>query len=124
MEFKELEQLITETASQKGVDPSVLTADLADILKIKYSVAILEKERELTDEVKTKIITKLYNTEDQKISADLEVNSTFKLDRLEAEYFDAAVNELIQEGVMEKNKDGYILTNEGIMKFKEFYGEI
>lgn len=124
MEFKELEQLISETAKQKGIDASELTADLADILKIKYSVAILEKERELTDEVKTKIITKLYNTEDQKISADVDLNSTFKLDRLEADYFDSAVNELGQEGVMEKNKDGYILTNEGIMKFKEFYGEI
>lgn len=124
MEFKELEQLISQTAAQKGVDPAVLTADLADILKIKYGAQIMEKERELLDEVKTKIITKLYNTEEHKISEDLDLLKIFKLDRLETDYFDNAISELVQEGVVNKNKGVYILTNEGIMKFKEFYGEI
>ncbi|MCK5209875.1 MAG: hypothetical protein KAQ79_17700, partial [Cyclobacteriaceae bacterium] len=69
MEFKALEKLISETASQKDIDKDTIVEYLADILKIKYGISIIEKERDLIDEVKSKIITKLYNLEDHVLSS-------------------------------------------------------
>ena len=68
MEFKTLEQLISDTATQKAIDKSTIIEDLADILKVKYSVSIMDKERDIIDEVKTKVITKLYNTDNNNIN--------------------------------------------------------
>jgi hypothetical protein len=124
MDFKTLEQLITETASQKAIDTTVIIDDLADILKIKYGISIMEKERDLIDEVKTKITTKLYNSENHACGSNLDLSKTFKLDALESDYLNSALDELQHEGVVLSGKSEIKLTKEGIMKFKEFYGEI
>lgn len=124
MEFRALEQLISVTANQKGIDKNVITEDLADFLKVKYSVSIMEKERDIIDEVKTKVITKLYNSDRNSVSSSKDLQRSFKLDLLEIDYLDTAIDELLQEGIIKSSKAEYLLTKEGAMKFKEFYGEI
>ena len=124
MDFKALEQLISETANQKGIDKNVITEDLADFLKVKYSVSIMEKERDIIDEVKNKVITKLYNSDRNSVASNKDLQQSFKLDLLEIDYLSTAIDELAQEGSVKSSKAVYILTKEGAMKFKEFYGEI
>ena len=124
MDIKGLEQLISEIASQQNASQSAIIDDLADILKMKYGISIMAKERELIDEVKMKIITKLYNSEMQKANTDSDIAKLFKLDLLEIDYFDNAINELEHEGLLKKMKSDLSLTKEGVMKFKSFYGEI
>lgn len=124
MEFKELEILISETASQKEIDKATIIEDIADIIKIKYGISLIEKERDLIDEVKNKIITKLYNLEDQTINSKSDSSKIFKLDKLESDYQNPALDELQVEGLVNITKAELSLTKEGIMKFKEFYGEI
>ena len=84
----------------------------------------MEKERDLIDEVKNKVITKLYNADNHSVSSSNDLKKTFKLDLLEIDYLDAAIDELIQEEALKISKSTYILTKVGVMKFKEFYGEI
>lgn len=124
MDFKGLEQLISEVASQKGIEKNSIIDDIADILKMKYGMTIMEKEREMIDEVKMKIITKLYNSDFQKIDSKTDLPKKFKLDILETEYTDTALDELMHEGLIRKSRTDIALTREGVMKFKEFYGEI
>lgn len=124
MDFKTLEQLISDTASQKEIDKDTIIEDLADIIKIKYGISIMEKERELIDEVKSKIITKLYNLEDHMLKFNTHMTKMFKLDMLENDYFDSALDEIQHEGLVNVTKTEVSLSKEGIMKFKEFYGEI
>ncbi len=124
MDIKTLEELIDSIAKQKGMDKATITEDLGDFLKSKYSVSIMEKERDLIDEVKNKVITKLYNAENNSVNSSEDLKKTFKLDLLEIDYLGNAVDELTQEGILKTNKASYVLTKEGAMKFKEFYGEI
>ncbi|NJN26198.1 MAG: hypothetical protein HC819_09575 [Cyclobacteriaceae bacterium] len=124
MEFKELEKLITEIADQNKLNKEMVIENLADILKIKYGISIMDKERDLIDEVKNKVITKLYNLENHTCSADGQLEKTFKLDMLEADYLGSAMDELQREGLVISEQFKMSLTKEGIMKFKEFYGEI
>jgi hypothetical protein len=84
----------------------------------------MDKERDLIDEVKNKIITRLYNSEDQLINADADLQKVYKLDLLENDYINFAMDELEHEGLVKVTKKNINLTKEGIMKFKEFYGEI
>jgi len=124
MDIKDLGQLISEIASQQNANQSEIIDDLADILKMKYGISIMAKEREIIDEVKMKIITRLYNSEMQKAKSDTDIAKLFKLDLLEIDYFDNAINELEHEGLLKKAKYDLSLTKEGVMKFKSFYGEI
>jgi len=124
MEFKELEQLISQTASQKEIDKATIIEDIADIIKIKYGTSRIEKERDLIDEVKNKIITKLYNSEDHTMNSKSDLSKSFKLDNLENDYLNSALDELQAEGLVNITKGDLSLTKEGIMKFKVFYGEI
>ncbi len=124
MDFKAFEQLIKDTASQKNLDEETLIDDLADILRLKYGISIMEKERELIDEVKNKIITRLYNTEEHTLKSREDLPLLFKLDALEKDYLTEAVDELQREGLVETDSSGISLTKEGVMKYKQFYGEI
>lgn len=124
MEFKELEQLIKEIASQNELDKEIIIENLADILKIKYGISIMNKERELIAEVKNKVITKLYNLENHTCKTNLDLIKTFKLDLLEADYLNSALDELQRESLVKSTASEIILTKEGVMKYKEFYGEI
>ncbi len=124
MDFKALERLISDTANQKGIDKHAITQDLADFLKVKYSVSIMEKERDLIDEVKNKVITKLYNSDRNSVASNKDLQKSFKLDLLEIDYLSTAIDELTQAGIVKFSKAEYLLTKEGAMKFKEFYGEI
>ena len=124
MEFKALEQLIKEIATQNEINQDSIIENLADILKIKYGISIMGKERELIDEVKNKVITKLYNLEKHTCSTDSDLVKTFKLDLLEADYLSPALEELQHEGLIKSEKFSILLTKEGVMKYKEFYGEI
>ena len=124
MDFKALEQLIKETASHKKIDEESIIDDVADVIRLKYGISIMEKERELIDEVKNKIITKLYNSDEHTISTRGELPVIFKLDALEKDYLDESLNELRHEGLVEQSSSSISLTKEGVMKFKQFYGEI
>ena len=124
MDIRQLTQLIKETAAQKEVQEEVIIDDLIGILKMKYGISIMEKEREFIDEVKMKIITRLYNVENQKVSNSIDLSKEFKLDLLEADYLDAAREELQSEGLVKISKGELCITRQGVMKFKEFYGEV
>jgi hypothetical protein len=124
MDFKILSALITEAASRSNTDATVIIDDLAEIVKLKYGVAILEKERELIDEVKIKVITKLYNAENHTVSAKGDTGKIFKLDALENDFLKAALQELQSEGLVVLSGIDHQLTKEGVLKFKKFYGEI
>ena len=124
MDFKGLEQLISEISAQQNIKKNAIIDDLADILKIKYGISIMAKERELIDDVKMKIITKLYNSEIQKVEAKSDLSKIFKLDLLEIDYLDNSMDELEHEGLIKLSKKDISLTKEGVMKFKTFYGEI
>jgi hypothetical protein len=124
MDFKGLEQLISEIATQQSLDKSAVIDDLADILKMKYGISIMAKERELIDEVKMRIITKLYNSDFQKIEVKSDLPKVFKLELLELDYLDTSIDELQHEGLIKSGKSDIVLTKEGVMKFKTFYGEI
>ena len=124
MEFKALEQLIKEIASQNELDQEIIIENLADILKIKYGISIMNKERELIAEIKNKVITKLYNLENHSCKTNLDLIKTFKLDLLEADYLNSALDELQREGLVKSTASEIMLTKEGVMKYKEFYGEI
>ena len=119
-----MQNLIKGIAQDKQINEEEIIDHLAEILKIKFGVLIMEKERLLIDEVKTKIITRLYNSEKHTVKMDTGMQKLFKLDLLENDYLQPALEELIQEGVVAKLSQAYALTREGIMKFKEFYGEI
>jgi hypothetical protein len=124
MDIKALEQLISEIASQQNTYQGAIIDDLADYMNMKYGISIMAKERELIDDVKMKVITKLYNSELQKVDVSSDIRKTFKLDLLEIDYIDMAVDELEQEALIKKAKADLCLTKEGVMKFKSFYGEI
>jgi len=124
MNFKILSALITDAASSSNTDVEVIIADLAEIVKLKYGIEILEKERELIDEVKIKVITKLYNAENHTSSLKGDTAKTFKLDALENDFLKAALQELQPEGLIVLNGNDAQLTKEGVLKFKKFYGEI
>lgn len=124
MDFKILSALITEAASRSNADVAVIIYDLAEIVKLKYGVAILEKERELIDEVKIKVITKLYNAENHTASVKGYTAKTFKLDVLENDFLKSAIQELLSEGLITLDVNDLQLTKEGVLKFKKFYGEI
>ena len=124
MELSLLEKLIEEISSEKGLSNSELIEDLTDFLKIKYGISIMEKERDLIDEVKNKVITKLYNSENHFIGSKFDLSKSFKLDLLEIDYLSSAIEELTHEGLVSEKNSEITLTKEGVMKFKEFYGEI
>jgi len=124
MDVKGLEQLISEIASQQNIKKEEIVDDLADILKMKYGISIMEKERELIDDVKMKIITKLYNSDSQKTENKPDMSKTFKLDLLEMDFLDRSMDELEHEGLIKPSKKDIALTKEGVMKFKTFYSEI
>jgi hypothetical protein len=124
MDFKILSAIINEAASRSNTDVDVIIDDLAEIVKLKYGVAILEKERELIDEVKIKVITKLYNADNHTASVKGDTGKTFKLDALENDFLKAALQELQSEGLIALSGNDQQLTKEGIFKFKKFYGEI
>lgn len=124
MDFKKLSALISEAASSRNTDVEVIIDDLAEIVKLKYGVAILEKERELIDEVKIKVITKLYNAENHTASVKGDTAKTFKLDVLENDFLKSAMQELLSEGLITLSGNDPQLTKEGVLKFKRFYGEI
>ncbi len=124
MELSSLEKLIEEISSQKGLSNSELIEDLTDFLKLKYGISIMAKERDLIDEVKSKVITKLYNSENHFVGSKVDLSKSFKLDLLEIDYLSTATEELIHEGLITEKNSEIALTKEGAMKFKEFYGEI
>jgi hypothetical protein len=124
MDIKALEQLIKDAAKRKHIAEEAIVEDLADILKMKYGISIMARERDLLDEVKMKIITRLYNSEFQTFKAGPDVVKSYKLDLLEADYYETACDELLHEGLIKLKNDETALTKEGIMKFKIFYGEI
>lgn len=124
MDIKGLEQLIDDVAAQNDIDKNAIVDDLADILKMKYGISIMAKERELIDEVKMRVITKLYNKDMQKIPAKSDLSKVFQLDLLQLDYLDTAMTELEHEGLMKQDKADISLSKEGVMKFKEFYDEI
>lgn len=124
MDIKGLEKLISEIASQQNTYQGAIIDDLADFLNMKYGISIMAKERELIDDVKMKVITKLYNADLHKANVSSDLRKTFKLDLLEIDYIDMAVDELEHEGFIKKAKSDINLTKEGVMKFKTFYGEL
>jgi hypothetical protein len=125
MQLEALDALIEKVSNKRNIEKEELIDELADILKLKYDISLMDKERAIIDEVRNKIITRLYNTEDHRIdrSKSDEVRH-YKLDALESRFLNTAVDELVHEGILEDDKKSSKLTDAGIMKYKEFYGEI
>ncbi len=125
MNINELDQIIEKIAVEHKLDKEELTRELAEILKLKYGMTLMEKERLIIDEVKNKILTRLYNTYENRIDKqESDEIRHYRLDNLEAKYLDTALDELVSEGLVESNSKETVLTDAGILKYKQFYGEI
>ncbi len=125
MNIKELEQTIEKIAVEKRMNIEDLMDEMAEIIKLKYGVTRVEKERSIIDEVKNKILTRLYNTYEHTINK-LESDEIrhYRLDGLEARYLDMALEELVSEGLAQSDKRETKLLDAGVLKYKQFYGEI
>lgn len=125
MNIDELKQIIEKIATDKKLDPEELIAELAEIAKLKYGATLVEKERMIIDEVKNKILTRLYNTDEHKIDKhESDEIKHYRLDGLEAKYLNSALEELVGEGLAQSENRETSLTEAGILKYKQFYGEI
>jgi hypothetical protein len=125
MDIDELKQIIEKIAADKRLDPEELMDELAEIAKLKYGATLVEKERMIIDEVKNKILTRLYNTHEHRIDKlESDEIKHYRLDGLEAKYLDSALEELVGEGLARSDRGETSLTDAGILKYKQFYGEI
>ncbi|MCC5929953.1 MAG: hypothetical protein JJU28_11960 [Cyclobacteriaceae bacterium] len=125
MQFQDLQQIIERASVNTAIPAEVIIDDLAQIVKIKYGELILEKEREVIEELKNKIVTRLYNFEDHSISfSQIKKETAYKADSIEAPYIEKAEEELRAEGIVELKGNSIVLTNPGIVKYKSFYGEM
>ena len=125
MQFEVLMEQIARISVDTGIPPGSLVAELSDILKLKYGGLLLEKERELVIEVRSKILTRLYNTDGHTIDlGKADANRHFRLDELENRYLDNAVGELLAEGLLAQEGRRVRLTDAGVLKYKEIYGEL
>lgn len=125
IDLSALADLILRLAGEKGVQPENLVSELTEILKMKYGITLHEKERAIIDEVRTKIITRLYNTDGHAVDRrSIDAIRHFRLDELESGYLELAENELLAEGLLERDGRHLRLSQPGILKYKEFYGEI
>jgi hypothetical protein len=125
MDIQALKDLISEISEKKNIDGDTLVEDLVDILKLKYGIALMEKERLLIDEVRNKVLTRLYNTDGHVITKGVtNQEKYYKLDTLEGQYLSNALTELAREGLVQDDKKQTVLTEAGILKYREFYGEI
>jgi hypothetical protein len=125
MDIQELDQLIEKIASEKDLSRESLITELSEIIKLKYDITLMAKERLIIDEVRNKLLTRLYNTDAHTIdrrSAD--EKGYFRLDELEYRYLNTALEELSREGLIVNDPKKTSLTDAGILKYKEFYGEI
>ncbi len=125
MNIKELEQTIEKIAAEKKMNIEDLIDEMAESIKLKHGVTRVEKERAIIDEVKNKILTRLYNTYEHTINK-LESDEIrhYRLDGLEARYLDMALEELVSEGLAQSDKKETKLLDAGVLKYKQFYGEI
>jgi hypothetical protein len=125
IDLSDLANLIVRIAGEKGIQPEDLVSELTEILKMKYGITLHEKERAIIDVVRTKIITRLYNTEGHAIDRrSIDAIRHYRLDELEGGYLELAENELLSEGLLERDGRRLRLSQPGILKYKEFYGEI
>jgi hypothetical protein len=124
MNIEELKQLVHSIANEKKINASDILHDIADFVRLKYGITYIEKERALIDETKNKIITRLYNTDNHTLfKKNTNQIKHFKLDMLEADFLEKALEELSQEGLVINNTDSILLTRTGILHYKEFFGE-
>jgi hypothetical protein len=125
MQFEVLMEQIARISADTGIQPGSLVAELSDILKLKYGGLLLEKERDLINEVRTKILTRLYNTDGHTIDlGTADANRHFRLDELEGRYLDNALGELLAEGLLAQEGRRIRLSDAGVLKYKEIYGEL
>ena len=125
MHIDEFKDLISKIALQERRQEEDVLEECAEILKIKYGVLLIEQERALVDELKNKIVTRLYNYENHSLElAELNKKEAFKADTLDMDFMERAEQELVVEGLIEKTSNSIALTEAGIVKFKSFYGEM
>ncbi len=125
MNIQILKKLIDKAVETSKIPEEAIIDDLAQIVQLKYGVFLLEKERSLVDELKTKIITRLYNLEHQTLTLNkMPKEQAYKADNLEIQYLEKAESELEAESIITRNDKQVVLTSVGILKYKEFYAEI
>jgi hypothetical protein len=125
MDIQELDRLIDKIAVDRDLSKESLIDELSEILELKYNITLMAKERAIIDEVRNKILTRLYNTDGHTINrASADEKSYFRLDELEYRYLDLGLEELGREGLIGNDPKQIVLTDSGILKYKEFYGEI
>ena len=125
MDINELDKIIEKVAVENKLDKEELIHELAEILKLKYGLIRMEKERQIIDEVRNKILTRLYNTYENRIDKrESDEIRHYRLDSLEAKYLDMALEELVSEGLVHSDSKETVLTEAGILKYKQFYGEL
>lgn len=120
-----LAEQIARISADTGIPAGSLIAELSDILQLKYGRVLLDKERELKNDVRIKILTRLYNTDGHTINlGTADASRHFRLDELENRYLDVAEGELLAEGLLQRDGRRIRLTDAGILKYKEIYGEL
>ena len=125
MDIQGLGSLIDKIAKDKGLSSDILIDELADILLLKYDVTLMDKERKIVEEVRNKLLTRLYNTDGHTVvKSRADEKRYYRLDELEVRYLSNALEELSREGLIEDDTKQTVLTDAGILKYKSFYGEI
>jgi hypothetical protein len=125
MNLERLTDVIRTTASRHSLDENAIVDELIAIVQLKYGHTLAEHERKLMEELRTKILTRLYNTEGHIIARrDVDVPKYLKLDALEVRLLGQAETELASEGLVLSDKNKLQLTEAGILRFKKIYGEL
>lgn len=125
MDIQGLEGLIDKISRDSSLSKDALIDEMADILMLKYDLTLMAKERKIIEEVRNKLLTRLYNTDGHTLAKGrTDEKSYYRLDELEFRYLNNALEELSREGLIEDDSKRTVLTDSGILKYKEFYGEI
>lgn len=123
--MKELEALIDQLSVTSQKSKAEIIADLSEIATLKYGKAFTDNQRQLIENIQRKLITSLYKRSGHEyVSRRADWKKDFGFDNADMELFEQAARELLNAGILEMGEYYTKLTNEGILKAKEFFGEL
>lgn len=125
MNIQDLEKILNQIAESKNIEISDIIEKMSNYAELCYSDGIEEYDRKIVDTVKTKILKELYKMSNHSyVSSRPNYKEKFKLDNLENEKVEQAVNELYSEGLIDGNENYVELTKNGIFEVKRLTGNI
>ncbi|SHN21088.1 hypothetical protein [Flavobacterium xinjiangense] len=122
MTIQDLQKKIDEIATYENIDQQEIINGIMANLEIKYKKAnYSEEDKKLIEELKTKILTKLYSLPEHKklINHMTKFDELFGLDKLEFKLLNNAFNELEAEGDVYSLEYEIGLKEQGIRKTRK-----